>query len=110
MMATGSEVGLIYETAETLASEGYGIRVVSMPSIEVFEMQDEEYKESVLPSEIRNRISVEAASSMGWHKYVKDGIVISKDDFGASAPGAELFKRFNFTTEHVYAKAKELLK
>lgn len=110
MMATGSEVGLVYETAEKLAAEGYGIRVVSMPSIEVFEMQDEEYKESVLPSEIRNRISVEAASSMGWYKYVKDGIVISKDDFGASAPGAELFKRFNFTPEHVYNKAKELLK
>ena len=110
MMATGSEVELIYETAEKLASEGFGVRVVSMPSIEVFEMQDEEYKESVLPSEIRTRLSVEAASSMGWHKYVKDGTVISIDHFGASAPGAELFKRFNFTAEHVYNKAKELLK
>ena len=110
MMATGSEVGLIYETAEKLASEGFGVRVVSMPSIEVFEMQDEEYKESVLPSEIRTRLSVEAASSMGWHKYVKDGTVISIDHFGASAPGAELFVRFNFTAEHVYNKAKELLK
>lgn len=110
MMATGSEVEIIYEAAERLSREGYGVRVVSMPSMEVFEMQDEEYKKSVLPDDIRKRISVEAASSMGWYKYIKDGVVVSIDHFGASAPGGELFKKFGFDVESIYQKAIDLLK
>ncbi|NMB08089.1 MAG: transketolase [Tissierellia bacterium] len=111
LMATGSEVQLIYKAADILKEKGINSRVVSMPSWELFEAQSEEYKEKVLPKNIRKRLAVEAASSLGWHKYVGlDGETISIDGFGASAPGNQLFEKFGFTVENVVEKALELIK
>ncbi|MBR2593651.1 MAG: transketolase [Firmicutes bacterium] len=110
LMATGSEVELIYDAADKLAEKGIKARVVSMPSWEVFEEQSEAYKEKILPDKIRARVAVEAASSLGWHKYVGlDGAVISMDTFGASAPAKELFKRFGFTADNVVETALKVL-
>lgn len=111
LMASGSEVELIYEASKLLKEKGIDARVVSMPSWEIFEKQSKEYKESILPSNIRKRLAVEAASSFGWHKYVGfDGDIISIDTFGASAPGEILFKEFGFTVENVVEKALNILK
>lgn len=111
LMASGSEVQLIYKAADILKEKGISSRVVSMPSWELFEQQSEEYKESVLPKNIRKRLAVEAASHLGWHKYVGlDGEIISMDGFGASAPGELLFERFGFTVDNVVEKALKLMK
>ena len=111
LMATGSEVQLIYKAADILKEKGINSRVVSMPSWELFEAQSEEYKEKVLPKNIRKRLAVETASSLGWHKHVGlDGEIISIDGFGASAPGKLLFEKFGFTVENVVEKALELIK
>lgn len=111
LMASGSEVELIYEAAKVLKKNGVDARVVSMPCFEVFETQSSEYKESVLPKVIRKRLAVEAASSFGWHKYVGlDGEIISIDHFGESAPAEQLFEKFGFTVDNVVAKAMTLLK
>lgn len=111
LMATGSEVELVYKAAEELGKKNIDARVVSMPSFELFEKQSEEYKEKVLPKQVRKRVAVEAAVSFGWHKYVGlDGAVISIDHFGASAPAKILFKEFGFTVENVVNKALEVLK
>ncbi|WP_097025376.1 transketolase [Clostridium peptidivorans] len=110
LMATGSEVELIYEASKVLKEKGIDVRVVSMPSLEVFEAQGEEYKEKILPMNIRKRVAVEAASSFGWHKYVGlDGEIISIDRFGASAPAEILFKEFGFTVENVVEKVEKLM-
>jgi len=111
LMATGSEVHLIYEAAKIIELEKkIGVRVVSMPSWELFEMQSDEYKEEVLPSNIEKRVSVEALSSFGWHKYVGfKGKVISIDTFGASAPANKLFEKFGITVGNVVTTALELL-
>lgn len=111
LMASGSEVHLAYEAAKIVESEkNVGIRVVSMPSWELFEEQDEAYREEVLPSNIDKRISVEALSSLGWHKYVgMKGKVMSLDIYGASAPGNKLFERFNFTVGNVVNTILEIL-
>lgn len=110
LMATGSEVELIYEGAKVLEKEGIKVRVVSMPSLELFEKQSKEYKEEVLPSNVTKRLAVEAASSFGWHKYLGfDGDMLSIDHFGASAPGDVLFKEFGFTLENLVNKAKKVL-
>lgn len=109
LIATGSEVQLIYEAASILEEKGIGARVVSMPSWELFEEQSEEYKEEVLPGAVVKRLAIEAGSSLGWHKYVGlNGKVISIDTFGASAPGEQLFKKFGITLENVVEKALEL--
>lgn len=109
LMATGSEVELIYEASKVLKEKGIDARVVSMPSWEVFEAQSEEYKESVLPKAVTKRLAVEAGSSFGWHKYTGSfGDIISIDTFGASAPGEILFKEFGFTVENVVEKALKL--
>ncbi|GKU24862.1 transketolase [Clostridium folliculivorans] len=109
LMATGSEVELIYEAQSKLKEEGIDARVISIPSLEVFEAQGEEYKEKLMPKAVRKRVAVEAASSFGWHKYVGlDGKVVSIDTFGASAPGDILFKEFGFTVDNVIKTAKEL--
>lgn len=110
LMASGSEVQLAYKAASIIEEkENIGVRVVSMPSWELFEKQSEEYKAEVFPKEIRKRVAVEAGSSFGWHKYVGlDGSVISIDGFGASAPANLLFEKFNFTVEHVVAEALKL--
>lgn len=110
LMATGSEVELIVKAAETLAKEGVGVRVISMPSWELFEMQPESYQNEVMLPEIKARLAVEAATSLGWHKWVgPEGKMITLDRFGASAPNDFLFKEFGFTVENVLQKCRQLL-
>jgi transketolase len=110
LMASGSEVQLVYEAAKILKSDGIDARVVSMPSWELFERQPEEYKNSVLPKSVRNRLAVEAGTSFGWHKYVgMDGEVISIDSFGASAPAKQLFEKYGFSIENVVERARKVL-
>lgn len=109
LMASGSEVGLVMDAAEVLAKEGVDVRVVSIPSMELFNAQTAEYKESVLPTTVRKRLAVEAARSFGWYQYVGlDGKVLGLDHFGASAPAERVFKEFGFTVENVVALAKSL--
>jgi transketolase len=109
LIGTGTEVGLCVKAAEQLASEGKKVRVVSMPSWELFEAQDAAYKESVLPKAVTKRLAVEAGISMGWCKYVgAEGASISVDRFGASAPGGVCMEKFGFTVDNVVAKAKAL--
>jgi len=111
LMATGSEVELIYEASKILEEKGIDVRVVSMPCFEIFDKQSKEYKESVLPMACRKRLAVEALSSFGWHKYVGlDGDIISLDHFGESAPAKLLFEKFGFTVENVVERALNLLK
>lgn len=110
LMASGSEVELIYKAYDELKLKGIDARVVSMPSWEIFEEQPEEYKESVLPKNVKQRVAVEAASSFGWHKYTGfEGEIISIDTFGASAPAGVLFKEYGFTVENVVEKAMKVL-
>jgi len=110
LIGTGSELSLCVKAAETLASGGTKVRVVSMPSWELFEEQDAAYRESVLPKAVTKRLSVEAASSFGWAKYVgSEGDSVSIDRFGASAPGGVCMEKFGFTVDNVLAKAKALL-
>ena len=110
LMASGSEVSLIYDAAARLAAEGINVRAVSFPSWELFEKQDEAYRDAVLPKHIRARLAVEAGAGLGWERYVGlDGAVISMERFGASAPYKILFEKFGFTVENVIAKAKALL-
>jgi transketolase len=111
LMASGSEVEQIYEAAKVLKEKGIAARVVSMPSWELFEAQDEAYRKSVLPDRIRTRLAVEAGSSFGWHRYTGlDGEIISMDTFGASAPAEILFREFGFTVENVVERAMRLVK
>lgn len=110
IIASGSEVSLAVEAKASLAAEGIDVRVVSMPSMDVFEAQSEEYKESVLPKAVRKRVAVEALSDFGWYKYVGlDGEVISMKGFGASGPAKTLFEHFGFTTENVVKTVKEVV-
>ncbi|NSB12588.1 transketolase [Clostridium beijerinckii] len=111
LMASGSEVELIYKAAAELEAKGIDARVISMPSFELFDAQDEAYKESVMPNKVRARVAVEALTSFGWHKYVGlDGEVISLDTFGASGKAEVLFKQFGFTVENVVDKAIKVVK
>ncbi|HUO23379.1 MAG TPA: transketolase [Caulobacteraceae bacterium] len=115
LMASGSEVSLCVEVYETLKKEGVAARVVSMPSWDLFEAQDQAYRDSVLPPDVTARVSVEAASIIGWDRYVgKDGAVIGMHTLGSSAPIKDLMKKFGFTPEKLLeaaraqiAKAKE---
>jgi transketolase len=110
LMASGSELSLIYEAAVRLSVEGVNVRAVSFPSWKLFEEQDEAYRESVLPKRIQARLAVEAGAGLGWERYVgSHGAVISMERFGASAPAKVLFEKFGFTVENVIAKAKEVL-
>jgi transketolase len=110
LLATGSEVSLCLSVYEQLTAEGHKVRVVSMPSWELFEKQNAEYRESVLPSTVTARISVEQASTFGWTRYVAPaGRSIGMKAFGASAPLKELLKKFGFTPDAVMAAARELL-
>jgi transketolase len=109
IIATGSEVGISVDAAEKLAAEGIAARVVSMPSTSVFEKQDAEYKEAVLPSSVVKRVAVEAAHVDYWHKYVGfNGAIVGMSTFGESAPGGELLKHFGITTDAVVEAAKGL--
>ena len=108
LIATGSEVQLAIESAKILEEKNIGTRVVSMPSLELFEEQSEDYKEKVLPNCIRKRVAIEAGASLGWHKYVGlDGKVISIDGFGASGPGDKLFEEYNITVDKLVNTALE---
>ncbi|MCL2399041.1 MAG: transketolase [Defluviitaleaceae bacterium] len=110
LIATGSEVHLMTEAQKVLKDEKIHARVVSMPSFEIFEEQEQSYKESVLPPSVRVRLAAEAGSSFGWHRYIGlDGDIISIDQFGASAPAELLFKEFGFTVENVLEKARALI-
>ncbi|AVH63112.1 transketolase [Nostoc sp. 'Peltigera membranacea cyanobiont' 213] len=110
LIGTGSELSLAVSAAEKLTAEGKKVRVVSLPSWDLFEAQDAAYKESVLPKAVTKRLSVEAASSFGWHKYVgTEGDCVSIDRFGASAPGNVCLEKFGFSVDNVLAKAKQLL-
>jgi transketolase len=110
LIGTGSELSLCVAAYEKLTGEGVRARVVSMPSTEIFDAQDAAYKNSVLPREVRARVSVEAASVFGWERYVgSDGVIIGMTTFGASAPIKDLMKKFGFTTDKVIQAAKEAL-
>lgn len=110
LMASGSEVHLVLEAGKQLMERGIAVRVVSMPSWELFEEQDEAYRESVLPSDVEKRLAVEAGASFGWHKYTGlQGDIISIDCFGESAPAGLLFKKYGFTVENVTERALKLL-
>jgi len=110
IIASGSEVSLSIEAKEALAKEGIDVRVVSMPCMDIFEKQPQEYKEKVLPKSVRARVAVEALSEFGWGKYVGlDGKTVCLDRFGASAPADVLFKEFGFTVENVVKVVKSVL-
>ncbi|MBQ9342853.1 MAG: transketolase [Clostridia bacterium] len=110
LMASGSEVEQCMQAKDVLAKEGIAARVISMPCMEIFNRQDAEYKEQVMPASVRARVAVEAGATMPWYRYVGlDGEVIGIDHFGASAPAAILFKKYGFTTENVVATAKRVL-
>ena len=102
LIATGSEVSLALEAQKELKAQGKDVSVVSMPSMDLFEKQSAEYKESVLPREIRKRVSIEMGATFGWERYVGlDGATIGIDKYGASAPGATVIKNYGFTTQNV---------
>jgi transketolase len=110
LMASGSEVSLIVEAGARLAAEGINVRLVSVPSWELFKAQPAEYREAVLPQSVRARVAVEAGISMGWEKFVGDsGAIISLEHYGASAPAGILFKEFGFTIDNVFDTARKLV-
>jgi transketolase len=110
IIATGSEVQLGIGAQEELLKEGIDVRVVSMPSMDVFEEQSDEYKEKILPKNVRARVAVEALSSFGWGKYVGlDGVTVSMNSYGASAPANTLFEKFGFTVDNVVKAVKTTL-
>ncbi|MEP9373673.1 transketolase [Mesorhizobium sp. KR1-2] len=111
LIGTGSEVALCIEAYETLRQEGVAARVVSMPSWELFEQQDQAYRDSVLPPDVKARVSVEAGSMIGWDRYVGDtGTKIGMHTFGSSAPIKDLLKKFGFTPQEVLAAAREQMR
>lgn len=110
IMATGSEVSLALESAKELEAEGKKVRLVSMPSFKLFEDQDEDYKEKLLPLDVEKRVVIEAASSFGWHKYSGlKGKIFSIDSFGESANANDLFKHFGFEKEKITQEIKKYL-
>jgi transketolase len=110
LMGTGSEVQLCVEARKKLETYGVKARVVSMPSWELFAAQDEAYREGVLPKRIKARVTVEAGSPLGWHRWAGDeGAVIGLERFGASAPGEQVLQRLGFTPEHVTSAALRVL-
>ena len=110
LLASGSEVSLAVEAQGLLAAEGIPVRVVSMPSWELFEEQSEEYRKSVIPPDLPKRLAIEAGSPLGWHRYVGDhGEVLAMEGFGESAPAGDLAEHFGFTAENVVSRVKQLL-
>ncbi|HEY7446574.1 MAG TPA: transketolase C-terminal domain-containing protein, partial [Vicinamibacterales bacterium] len=111
LIATGSEVSIALEAHVRLAAEGIRTRVVSMPCWELFELQPQSYRDSVLPPDVRARVSIEAAAPFGWERYVGlDGAILGVTDFGVSAPGPVVMREFGFTPERVVEAAKRVLK
>ncbi|MBW5447070.1 transketolase [Cohnella sp. CFH 77786] len=110
LIATGSEVQLAIASQKALAEQGVHVRVVSMPSWDLFEKQSKEYKESVLPKSVKARLAIEMASPFGWERYVGDeGAVLGISTFGASAPGDRVIKEYGFTPENVVAEFRKLI-
>lgn len=111
LIATGSEMQPALAAAELLAADGIGSRVVSAPCLEWFDQQSAQYRESVMPSTLSKRVSIEAGISQGWHKYIgSNGLAISLDHFGASASASKLFDEFGFTGEKIAERVREFLK
>jgi transketolase len=111
LIATGSEVHIALEAWRALSNEGLGVRLVNMPSWEFFEVQDQDYKETVLPPRIKVRLCVEAASPIGWERYVgMEGDVIGISRFGSSAPGKIAMEKYGFTVENIVSRMKALLR
>jgi len=110
LIGTGAEVQLALGAKGELEKQGRAVRVVSMPSFELFESQTEAYRDSVLPPAIRRRLAIEAAAPLGWHRWVGlDGDVVGMSTFGASGPYQDLMKHFGFTVENVVERAAKLL-
>lgn len=110
LIATGSEVETAMQAFDILSEKGYRPRVVSLPSFEIFDEQPQEYRDSVMPPNVRKRVCIEALVSFGWHKYAGDeGVIVSLDRFGASAPAKTLFEKFGFTAGNVVKKCLEIL-
>jgi transketolase len=110
LIGTGTELSLCVSAYEKLTGEGIRARVVSMPSTDIFDKQDDAYKNSVLPPDVAARVSVEAASVFGWERYVGlQGAIIGMTTFGGSAPAKDLYKKFGITTDHVIQAAKDVL-
>ena len=102
LIATGTELHICARAADTLEAEGIATRLVSMPCMENFAAQDAEYRDGVLPPQVRARVSLEAAATFGWHQWVGElGEAIGMEGFGASAPAGALYKHFGFTPERV---------
>jgi transketolase len=110
LIATGTEVALVVGAEPLLRARGVRVRLVSMPSWELFARQSADYRESVLPRAVKSRLAVEAARSFGWERWVGDGgDVLSVDRFGASAPGGVVLKEYGFTVDHVVERALMLV-
>ena len=111
IIATGTEVAIALEAAQRLAQEGVEVRLVSMPCSEMFDLQSDQYKTSILPDGVRTRLAVEAGVTDFWRKYVGlDGDVLGLDEFGLSAPGGELMQHYGFTADNIFKRAKALIK
>ena len=109
LLASGSEVNLAVAAAKELEAQGEKVRVVSVPSTDIFDAQDVAYKEEILPNAVRRRVAIEMAATQSWYKYVGlDGSVIGIDKFGASAPAAKVMKEYGFTVEHIVEVVKNL--
>ena len=110
LMGTGSEVQLCVAAYEKLTADGVKARVISMPCWEIFAEQSDEYKQKLLPPDVRARVAVEAGCTLGWERYVGDrGAIVGRDDFGASAPIKDLMQHFGFAVDNVLAKAREVM-
>jgi transketolase len=110
LIAAGSEVGLAVEAQKELEKDGINISVVSLPAWDRFEQQSKEYKEAVIPKNVKKRLAIEMGSSLGWHKYVgEEGDVLSIETFGASAPGNKVLEEYGFTVSNVVKRLKSLL-
>jgi transketolase len=110
LIATGSEVSIALDAHHLLTADGVRSRVVSMPCWELFEQQPQAYRDAVLPPSVPARVSIEAASSFGWERYVgREGAILAVNRFGASAPGPIVMREFGFTPEHIVETAKALL-
>ena len=111
LMGTGSEVHIAHDAYKLLAADGVKVRLVSMPCLDRFAEQDQAYRDSVLPPDVRARVAVEAASPIGWHRWVGDhGDVVAMEGFGASAPAKLLYEHFGFTGEKVAERARAVLR
>jgi transketolase len=111
LIATGSEVPIILEAGKTLQENGVSARVVSLPSWELFDAQPVEYRNSVLPPQVKARVSIEAATPLGWERYVgTDGVAIGLPHFGASAPAEVLYEKFGLTAQRVVEESTRLIR